>query len=347
MKVLNQKKMWLIALVGLFMLILAACGNDTSEQQPADSGSNQGEEQPKDEAQEKTAELPTIKVGMVCGGMTPLLGQIGIYDGSFEKAGVNAEEVCFSSGSDAVKALVGGGIDVNLGSYEHVLKMAANDLGVKAYGELYNGISYSLVVKKDAPYETPADLKGETLAVTRPGSMSDTGLRRGLEEDGLDPDKDVKIIGSGSGSTMLAAIESGKVAGGMVSEPTISQMVATGDYRVLYEPTFDYAGIIVMAKSDWVNENKEAMKIFLNEMVEINKRAKEDPKHVVETMQDQFENVPADVLEEAVQKTMAKVPEGLKVTKPGAEAVNEIAVQLEIIKEPVPFEDAVDLSLLP
>src|SRR5690606_34781293 len=124
-------------------------------------------------------------------GMTPILTQIGMNDGSFEKAGLQIEKVCFTAGADAVQALVGGSIDINLGSYEHVLRQQKNGLDVKAYGEIYNGVGYSLIVKKDAPYQNLASLKGKVLAVTKVGSLSDTGLRAGLEKEGVNAEKDV------------------------------------------------------------------------------------------------------------------------------------------------------------
>jgi NitT/TauT family transport system substrate-binding protein len=334
------KRIGLFSMLLVIMMMIAACG-DSNATPPS-----QQKNQAKTEEKKETAAPTTMRIGMVCGGMTPLIAQIGIHDGSFKEAGINAEEVCFTSGSDAIAALVGGSIDINLGSYEHVLKMTKNKLGIKAYGSINNGVGYSLIVKQDSKFKSMADLKGETLAVTKPGSLSDTGLRKGLEKEGLDPNQDVNIIGSGSGSTMLAAIESGKVAGGMVSEPTISQMVASGKYRLLYEPNFDYGGIVVMANQKWVGENKEAMQSFFDEMTAIYDRAQKDPKHVVETMQGQFKTIPADVLETAVKNQLAKVPEGFILTEKAADAVTETAIQLKLITEPIPLKDATDLSFL-
>src|SRR5690606_5721962 len=249
-------------------------------------------------------------------------------------------------GSDAIAALVSGSIDMNLGSYEHVLKMANNNLGIKAFASLNNGVGYSLVVKNDSNINSLTDLKGKTLAVTKAGSLSDTGLRKGLEQAGLNPAEDVNIIGSGSGATMFAAIDSGQVAGGMVSEPTVSQMVSTGDYKVLLDPEFEYAGIVVMSKTEFVNKNKEAVQKLFDELQEIHKRAKADAKSVVTTMQSKFENIPADVLETAISNQMAKVPEGLIISEAAAQTVNETAIQLELIDKPVPFADAIDLSFV-
>ncbi|MCM3712535.1 ABC transporter substrate-binding protein [Alkalihalobacillus oceani] len=333
-----------------FLVMLAACsgGNEAEQSAPEPNdqpAEQQGAAEENDEA--ATEPLGTMKVGLVCGGMTPLLAQIGINDGSFAAEGLEVEEICFSSGADAVQALVGGSIDANLGSYEHVLRFADNELDVKTYGQLYNGASYSLVVKEDAPFQDISELAGETIAVTRAGSLSDTALRKGFEGTDIDPDRDVEIIGSGSGATMLAAIENNQVAGGMVSEPTVSQMVATGDYRVLYDPDFDYAGIVVMSMADWVDEHSREMETFLKVMLDIYERSVEDPASVVEVMQGNFPEVPPDVLQMAIEAQLSKVPDGLRVTEAGAENVVETAIELGVIEQPVSYEEAVDLSYLP
>ncbi|WP_251548710.1 ABC transporter substrate-binding protein [Neobacillus muris] len=333
MKRFKEKKLWFITLLSAFMLILSACGNNNAQDDDSKTDDQQG-------GKEKT----TIKLGMVCGGITPLLGQMGINDGSFQEAGLNVEKVCFTAGSDAVQALVGGSIDVNLASMEHVLKLRNNNLKVKAYGALQNGFGYSLVVKNDAGFDSLKDVKGSTLAVTKPGTLSDTGLRMGLEKEGLDPEKDVKIVAGGSGSSMLASIEGGQVAGGMIAEPALSEMVSGGKYRVLYEPKFDYPGIIVMAKEDWVGKNKDAMKTFLKVLEE---KGKEDPKTAVDVMQSEFKEYSPEILEKAISSQLSTVPDGLKITEDGVDLVNKASMQLGIINKEVSFKDAVDLSLLP
>ncbi|XID94578.1 ABC transporter substrate-binding protein [Paenibacillaceae bacterium WGS1546] len=331
---MKSAKTVVYALLVLMVALLAACGNSTSE--PSPSGGAAGPD-----------EAGTIRLGLVGGGMTPMIAQIGLSDGSYEQAGIRIEQNDFTAGADMIQALVGGSLDIALGSYEHVLRQQQNGLGVKAYGEIFNGVGYSLVVKKDAPYESLQDLKGTTLAVTKVGSLSDTGLREGLAEAGIDPEKDVQLINGGSGATMLAAIESGSAAGGMVSEPTISQMLASGNYRILYDPPFDYAGIVIMAKTDWVAKNEELMKLFLKTTAEINERSQQDASGAVDAMAKTFNQIPRDVLESAVANQLAKVPEGLEVTKDGADYVQKTQLDHGVLKQEIPFEETVDLSLLP
>ncbi|MGP0584749.1 ABC transporter substrate-binding protein [Paenibacillus timonensis] len=336
---MKKTKTILASLLVLTIALLSACGNNNAAAPTENNGGAAGNaNQP---------ENVKIRVGLVGGGMTPIIAQIGINDGSYEKAGITIEKQSFTSGADMVQALVGGSLDIVLGSYEHVLRQQKNGLGVKAYGEIYNGVGYSLVVKKDAPFQSLEDLKGKTLAVTKVGSLSDTGLREGLKTVNIDGDKDVQIINGGSGATMLAAIESGKAAGGMVSEPTISQMVATGNYRVLYDPPYDFAGITVMAKTDWVDKNQDAMKRFLQISNEVNERVQKDQASAVEAMLKEFDQIPADVMETAVKNQLAKVPAGLKVSEEGAKNVSNTQIEAGVIEKEIPFADTVDLSLLP
>ena len=60
---------------------------------------------------------PTIRVGLVCGGVS--LAALAIDSGGLPD-GLQAQKVCFDSGSDAVQALVGGSIDAFVGAGEHV-----------------------------------------------------------------------------------------------------------------------------------------------------------------------------------------------------------------------------------
>ncbi|MBD2843725.1 ABC transporter substrate-binding protein [Paenibacillus sp. IB182496] len=348
---MKRNKMLLATVLVLMVALLAACGGNnggansggnnggTNNEAGADTGGNaEGSDAP---------EEATIRLGYVGGGMTPVAVQIGMNTGAYEEANINIEATTFSSGADMVQALVGGSLDVVLGSYEHVLRQQKNGLGVKAFGEIYNGVGYALVVKSDSPYQTLADVKGETLAVTKVGSLSHTGLSEGLNEAGLDPDKDVTIINAGSGATMFAAIDGDQVAGGMVSEPTLSQMVETGDFRVLYDPEFPFAGIVVMADSDWVADHEEGMSRFLAVTDEAASAAKADPASAVDAMLKEFDQITPEVMEAAVTNNLRKVPEGLVLSEEGADKVHQSQLDEGVLTEPIPFDQAVDLSLLP
>lgn len=341
------KAVYTVLLTAL-LLAASACGNAannaaTNASKPAEANAAAGtqgkEESPKG--------LTTIKLGMVCGGLTTVLAQTAMFDGSFEKAGLKIERTCFNGGADSIKALVGGSLDINLGSYEHILRQQKAGLDVKAYGEIFDGIGYSLLAKKDAPINSLADVKGKTLGVTKVGGLADTGLRKGLKEAGVNPERDVTLVGAGSGATMLAAIDKDQVVGGMLPEPLISNMLASGKYKMVYDTTFHFSGIIVMSKAEWVSKNTETMKTFLRVLSETNDRLQKDPQSAIQPLKQEFPEIAEDVLLSAVKNQLARVPEGLKLTKEGTDAVVETQIAAGAIQESIPLEKTTDLTLLP
>lgn len=338
-----KKKSLLFITFALVLIFVAACGNNNSSPTtPAASKSEEPAAEPKQAENSKP-----IRVGLICGTMNPLLAVLGLNNGAFEENNVNIEKVCFSSGSDAVQAMVGGSIDINIGSYEHVLRQLSHDLDVKAYAEIYNGVGYSLIAKKDSPYQTVADLKGQKVGVTRVGSLSHTGLRLILEQEGIDSEKGVEVLSNGAGATMFAAIESDNIAAGMVPEPISTQMISSGKYHALADPQFNYAGIVIMAKTEWVDENKEAMKGFLKVLKEVRETAEQDVEGSVDALAKDFKEIPREILAETFKKEIKKVPTDLKVSKEGAQTVVQSQDDLGLVSEKFPFEETVDFSLLP
>ena len=82
--------------------------------------------------------------------------------------GLQAQKVCFDSGSDAVQALVGGSIDAFVGAGEHVIDNRAKGLDVKGYAVVSEAPPYSLVSAAGSGVHNVGDLAGKSVAVTAP-----------------------------------------------------------------------------------------------------------------------------------------------------------------------------------
>jgi NitT/TauT family transport system substrate-binding protein len=82
--------------------------------------------------------------------------------------------------------------------------------------------------------KSPADLKGHTLGVTGLGSSTDFLTRYLVTRAGL-KNGDYSLLGVGAGNTFIAAIKQDQIQAGMTTEPTISQMLKTGDARILVD----------------------------------------------------------------------------------------------------------------
>ncbi len=294
----------------------------------------------------RSADLPTVRVGLICGGMTPMVAQVAINDGSFEKAGIHVEKDCFTGGPQAVQALVGRSIDAFIGSYDHVLRQRARNIDVKVYAELYDGYSYELIAKSSSPMNSLAQAKGQTFAVTAAGALSDDALRLGLAEAGLNPDRDVTIVATGSGVPMVAALDTDRVAGGMLAEPTITQLTDGGKYKVVFDPTQPFAGNVDHGADVVRRREQAAFTTMLGVLRATAARVAANPQSAVEPMRKDFPAVAPAVMLAAIKRTLPHVPRACSPTAARPIRSSPRRLKKGDITSAIPFEAAVDNSIL-
>jgi phosphonate transport system substrate-binding protein len=110
---------------------------------------------------------------------------------------------------------------------------------------------YNLIVKKDSPYKTVADLKGKKVAHTSPSSNSGNMAPIALfPKEGLVPGKDYEFLYSGKHDQSVMGVNSGDYDAAAVASDVFHRMAERGqvkedDFRVLYRsekfPTSSFA----------------------------------------------------------------------------------------------------------
>lgn len=160
----------------------------------------------------------------------PLFNAIDL--GLFKKYGIDAEVSFIDGGTNAMRALVAGQIDMvsTAGSAPISASLAGSD--VKIFMGALNKISGTLYASKDV--KTPADLKGKKAAVSSFGSETDFAVRYSLRKLGLEPDKDIAVLQVGNQTARYAAIQAGQANVSTALPPLTRQMKAAG-YTVLGE----------------------------------------------------------------------------------------------------------------
>ena len=319
-----------VAAISVLALAAAGCGSASSD---GKGGENDG--------------VGTIRVAMVCGGMTPMVAQLAINGDTFPE-GLGVEKLCFDSGSDAVQALIGGSLDVFMGSTEHVISTQAQGLTTRGYAGINNRAPYALLTEANSDIDSVSDLSGETIAVTSPGSLSDTELHIAALTNDVDYSS-MKVIGAGSGAPMAAAIKQGQVAAGMVSEPQQSELLASGDYRLVWQPEFDYASIIAVSNSEWVAENEATMEAFLEGLTQAAEKAKSDEAWALETMKMEEFPVSDEVLASAVEAGITSFPDDLVVSESVFDNTTELLVNVGSLEDGdvPPYDEVFDFNYLP
>jgi NitT/TauT family transport system substrate-binding protein len=332
-------------------LVVAACGDDDDDASSDTAAPTEETAAPTDEttpASDETAppeDLGKIRVGLVCGGMTPVVAQIAMNTDAFAAAGLEVDKLCFDGGSEGVQALIGGSLDIFLGSFEHVASTRAQGLDTRAFGVINNVFPYWTLTKTDSEFQSVADLAGEVVGVTSPGSLSETGLRAAVAGEGLDFDE-LRVIGAGSGATMRSALDADQIAAGMVSEPGISELTLSGEYRILWEPPFPYVSIVILGSEGWASDHAAALTAFLDVLQETAEKATSDLEWATEAMREEGFEVSDEALAAAVERMLEAVPEGLKVTDEDVQSTSEILISVGRLEEPITLEEGFDFSYL-
>lgn len=127
-----------------------------------------------------------------------------------KQAGVDITMVSLKGDALLTKALLAGEIDSYEGNPGGPMIAAAKGADIKILGCPWPGLPYALYTKDDV--KSVKDLKGKAIAVSDPGALPDLFARAALRSAGLDPNKDVQYVRSGSDADRVKALAVGVVA---------------------------------------------------------------------------------------------------------------------------------------
>jgi NitT/TauT family transport system substrate-binding protein len=186
--------------------------------------------------------------------------------GLFTKHGVNVD-LKYLAATTAVQGMVGGGEEVGL--------VGNQGIDAKLEGAELTYIASSLPVFVFQLYARPeiktiADLKGKIVAVTQPAASTDYAMRIVLRRNGLEPDKDVRILYAQDINGVLTSVSAGNAAAGIMSAPTSIRAKAAGmksivDITALKVP-FLFTAMLSSPKV--IREKNDALTRFLRAYIE-------------------------------------------------------------------------------
>lgn len=154
----------------------------------------------------------------------------GFFDSALQEDGASLTTQTFNSGSDTVKALLGGGLDATfIGPSPAITAyVTSGGSGVKVVSGATSG-GASLVVQPAVG--DLADLAGQKVATPGLANTQDVAARSYFAEKGYVTDKDgggdISIVPQDNGTT-LKTFAAGEIKGAWVPEPYASLLVAQG-----------------------------------------------------------------------------------------------------------------------
>lgn len=155
--------------------------------------------------------------------------------GYFRDEGLEVKISDFAGGAVALRAVVGGSADVVSGAYEHTISLQGKKQYFQAFvlqGRLPQ-IALGVATSKAAGFRSFKDLKGMKIGVSAPGSSTHNLVKQLLTKAGLDPSKDVAIVGAGVGSGAIAAMKSGQIDAISNVDPVMTKLELDGAIKVV------------------------------------------------------------------------------------------------------------------
>ena len=165
-------------------------------------------------AQTKMREL---KVGYPLGGSASYFW-VAYRSGSFEKHGLKIEPIYIRGGLLGIQAALSGDLLLQLqGASTVVSAWAQGAKELQFIGAVGNRLDYVLVAHPSI--KRPEDLKGKKIGISQLGSCTDFIARLAARRIGLNPDKDLQIVGIGGQGDRWTALTLGQVQASVFQSP--------------------------------------------------------------------------------------------------------------------------------
>jgi NitT/TauT family transport system substrate-binding protein len=203
--------------------------------------------------------------------ITPLL--YAQKAGIFAAVGLSTKVLAASNGAAVAAAVAGGAVPIGKASLlsiilAHVRAVPFTIIAPCATADA-RGNYTGLLVLKDGPIHTASDLNGKVVCVPALNDMQFLATHVWIDANGGDS-KSVSFI-EAPVTAAGAAIDSGRIAAGILTNPALAKSMATGKYRALGKPieqTFN--GLMIsayVADAGWVAKNADVVKRFGQVMV--------------------------------------------------------------------------------
>ena len=190
--------------------------------------------------------------------------------GFFAKAGLSAELTTLMNGAGVSAAVAAGALDVGVSGPVQTAQAYTRGIPftIVAAGALSTAKSPAslLCVAKASPIQGAADLTGKAVAVNALRTTGDLSLHVWLAKNGVEA-ANVHVVEVAM-SEMGTAVESGRIAAAVISEPALSIALRANNLRVLSDVSAAYAPEYLVsgwfASKNFVTEKAETARRFVS-----------------------------------------------------------------------------------
>jgi len=243
--------------------------------------------------------------------------------GLFTKHGVSVD-LKYLAATTAVQGMVGGGEEVGLVGNQGIdAKLEGADLIYVASGLP----TFVFQVYGRPEIKSMADLKGQVVAVTQPAASTDYAMRIVLKRNGLEPDKDVRILYAQDINGVFTNVNAGNAAAGIMSAPTSLKAQAVGLKPIVNvtELKIPFLFTAMLSSPKVMREKNEALTRFLRGYIEAMAVIRKDKETTMRSMGKYLKTTDREVLESVYDDYKDVFPQVPLMTAAEVKAVLDVA----------------------
>ncbi|MFD1540737.1 ABC transporter substrate-binding protein [Nonomuraea guangzhouensis] len=281
-------------------LTLTACGGNSDS-----AGSS---------ANSKGLEKTVIKVGAL-----PIPDAVSLYianaKGFFKEEGLTVQPVVITGGAAAIPQVKSGALDISQTNYVSTFLAVSKGEKLKLVADMYQAgpNTFNIMVPKDSPIKTVADLKGKTVLVNNLRNVATLAVTTQLKVAGL-TETDVKFAEKPF-PQMGDALKSGQADACWITEPFITALQSAAGFRKLADTmtgeTEDLPMAGWMATDGWAQKNPKTLAAFQRAVAKAQDLASSNRKEI-EAMLPTYTKIDAKT---ASVITLGTYPSALSATR--------------------------------
>ncbi len=272
----------------------------------------------------------------------------------YEKNALNVKMQAFESGTDLIKAMVGGDVDAGVLGFTNAVTWASKGAGLKVVGGAQMGF-HSILVRNDSGINSIADLKGKRLASQKAGSTADIVLSGVSLPSAKLSKEDLKMVYV-EPAQAIQSLAGGAVDAAFVFEPYDKIATKTMPVKQIYEVgnVWPFPCMVVITTDDVLKKNREGINRMLDAQKEAIAMLETDSQKAADFITKRFiegDTVKTDkgdvkattIIKESIDSQQFNwdiTPEHIKTMQ----EISDIMLNQKVLDKAVKVEDILDLT---
>lgn len=290
------------------------------------------------------AKAETVKIALPVASLESLPIYIAQENGYFKKHGVDVDVITSRGGGEAMKAYIAGDVNIVATGFPEVGLMRAKGVDVELFFAQTARVPFGMIARKDEGIKTVADLKGKTVAVTSPGSLTSNLARYFVKQAGLDPDKDVSFVSVGGGGEILGALKSKRADAAMLFEPFVTIGIKQGfaDMLVDVPAKLDaFSSSPLSTSKAFLQKSPKAAQGVFEALVEALTYLHSNKAGTLAIAKKKFPSANDQILDAAFTRMEPYYSKNGHFTRANVDQTQKISVDLKIMPKVYPYDDVV------